>query len=56
MDQIVNPPKTESDSGIETALGLDRSGLKKKRRRGWVYGLLALIIIAAGLAVAWAHL
>ena len=50
MDQIVNPPKTESDSGIETALGLDHAGLKKKRRRGWVYGLLALIIIVAGIA------
>ena len=48
MDQIVNPPKTESDSAIETALGLDRQGRRKTRRRGWLYGLLALIVIAAG--------
>lgn len=48
MDQIVNPPRTESDSAIETALGLDQKGLRKTRRRGWLYGLLALIVIAAG--------
>jgi len=48
VDQIVNPPKTESDSAIETALGLDRQGRRKTRRRGWLYGLLALIVIAAG--------
>ena len=29
MDQIVNLPKTESDSAIETALGLDRKGRSK---------------------------
>ncbi|CCV14618.1 efflux RND transporter periplasmic adaptor subunit [Mesorhizobium sp. STM 4661] len=49
MDQIVNLPNVESTSAIETALGLDQTGLKKKRRRGWLYGLLALIVIAAGL-------
>ena len=48
MDQIVNLPKTESDSAIETALGLDHKGLRKTRRRGWLYGLLGLIVIAAG--------
>ncbi|MFK0687425.1 efflux RND transporter periplasmic adaptor subunit [Mesorhizobium sp. IMUNJ 23033] len=48
MDQLVNPPKAESDSAIETALGLDRGGLRKKRRRGWLYALLALIAVAAG--------
>ncbi|UVK36347.1 efflux RND transporter periplasmic adaptor subunit [Mesorhizobium sp. AR10] len=50
MDQIVNLPKTESDSAIETALGLDHKGRRKNRRRGWLYGLLALIVIAASLA------
>ncbi|MEP6566931.1 MAG: efflux RND transporter periplasmic adaptor subunit [Mesorhizobium sp.] len=50
MDQIVNLPKTESDSAIETALGLDHTGRRKTRRRGWFYGLLALIVIAASLA------
>ncbi|TIX48782.1 MAG: biotin/lipoyl-binding protein, partial [Mesorhizobium sp.] len=47
MDQVVNPPKTESDSAIETALGLDRNGLRRTRRRGWLYALLALIAVAA---------
>ena len=50
MDQIVNLPKTESDSAIETALGLDHTGRRKTRRRGWLYGLLALIVIGASLA------
>ncbi|ANT52432.1 efflux RND transporter periplasmic adaptor subunit [Mesorhizobium amorphae] len=51
MDQLVNPPKAESDSAIETALGLDRGGLRKKRRRGWLYALLALVAIAAGIGL-----
>lgn len=50
MDQLVNLPKTESDSAIEAALGLDRNGVRNKRRRGWLYALLALIAIAGGLA------
>ncbi len=50
MDQLVNLPKTESDSAIEAALGLDRNGVRKTRRRGWLYALLALIAIAGGLA------
>ena len=45
MDQIVNLPKTESDSAIETALGLDRQGLRKTRRRGWLYAVLTLIVL-----------
>ncbi|RJT41872.1 efflux RND transporter periplasmic adaptor subunit [Mesorhizobium waimense] len=49
MDQLVNPPKAESDSAIETALGLDRGGVRKKRRRGWLYALLALIAIAVSI-------
>ncbi|MER8408333.1 efflux RND transporter periplasmic adaptor subunit [Mesorhizobium sp. M0203] len=48
MDQIVNLPKTESASAIETALGLDHQGLKTKRRRGWRYAVFALLAVAAG--------
>ncbi|MBZ9743310.1 MULTISPECIES: efflux RND transporter periplasmic adaptor subunit [unclassified Mesorhizobium] len=51
MDQIVNPPKTESDSAIETALGLDQTGRRKTRRRGWLYALLTLIVLASGLGL-----
>ncbi len=51
MDQLVNPPKAELDSAIETALGLDRGGLRKTRRRGWLYALLALVAIAAGIGL-----
>ncbi|MER9615738.1 efflux RND transporter periplasmic adaptor subunit [Mesorhizobium sp. M0207] len=47
MDQIVNLPKTESASAIETALGLDHQGLKTKRRRGWGYAVFALLAVAA---------
>ncbi|MER8389239.1 efflux RND transporter periplasmic adaptor subunit [Mesorhizobium sp. M1428] len=47
MDQIVNLPKTESASAIETALGLDHQGLKTKRRRGWFYAVFALLAVAA---------
>ncbi|MER9418158.1 efflux RND transporter periplasmic adaptor subunit [Mesorhizobium sp. M0306] len=47
MDQIVNLPKTESASAIETALGLDHQGLKTKRRRGWLYPMFALLAVAA---------
>ncbi|TIT45368.1 MAG: biotin/lipoyl-binding protein, partial [Mesorhizobium sp.] len=50
MDQIVNLPKVESASTIETALGLDHQGLKRKQRRGWLYGLLVLIVAVASLA------
>ncbi|MER9966958.1 efflux RND transporter periplasmic adaptor subunit [Mesorhizobium sp. M0060] len=47
MDQVVNLPKTESASAIETALGLDHQGLKTKRRRGWLYAVFALLAVAA---------
>ncbi|MGX9147437.1 efflux RND transporter periplasmic adaptor subunit [Mesorhizobium sp. 128a] len=50
MDQLVNLPKTESDSAIEVALGLDQNGVRKNRRRFWLYALLALIAFAGGLA------
>ncbi|SFO25038.1 HlyD family secretion protein [Mesorhizobium sp. NFR06] len=49
MDQLVNPPNAESDTSIAAALGLDRKGVSRKRRRGWLYALLALAIVAAGI-------
>ncbi|TPJ29510.1 efflux RND transporter periplasmic adaptor subunit [Mesorhizobium sp. B2-8-3] len=51
MDQIVNPPNAESGTSIEAALGLDRKGVSRKRRRFWLYALLAIAIVAAGIAV-----
>ncbi|TKB22736.1 MAG: efflux RND transporter periplasmic adaptor subunit [Mesorhizobium sp.] len=49
MDQVVNPPKAESDTSIEAALGLDRKGMIRKRRRGWLYALLALAVVAVAI-------
>ncbi|CDX12949.1 RND family efflux transporter MFP subunit [Mesorhizobium sp. ORS 3324] len=49
MDQVVNPPKAESDTSIEAALGLDRKGVVRKRRRGWLYALLALAIMSVAI-------
>ncbi|AZO23032.1 MULTISPECIES: efflux RND transporter periplasmic adaptor subunit [unclassified Mesorhizobium] len=51
MDQVVNPPKAESDTSIEAALGLDRKGMIRKRRRGWLYALLALAVVAVVIGV-----
>ncbi|QDB99958.1 efflux RND transporter periplasmic adaptor subunit [Mesorhizobium sp. 8] len=49
MDQIVNLPEAQSAEAIETALGLDAKG-KRKHRRRWLWrGLLALVVVAAGL-------
>lgn len=50
MDQIVNPPKAESDTSIEAALGLDRNGVKRNRRRGWLYAVLTLAVAIAAIA------
>lgn len=49
MDQIVKTPKIEADaSSIEESLGLDRKGVSGgRRRRPWLYGLLALVVAAA---------
>jgi HlyD family secretion protein len=49
VDQLVNPPNGESAATIETALGLDGSGQMKQRRRGWLYGLVALVVVVAAL-------
>jgi HlyD family secretion protein len=51
VDQLVNPPNAESGTSIEAALGLDRKGMARKRRRFWLYGLLAIAIAAAGVGV-----
>lgn len=51
MDQVVNPPKAESGTSIEAALGLDRKGVRRKRRRFWLYALLAIAVVAAGTAL-----
>lgn len=50
MDQIVNPPGVESASTIETALGIGQSGRRTSRRRGWLYALAALVVVAAAIA------
>lgn len=53
MDQIVKQTQGEAVAPItiEAELGLDRKG-KPSRRRGWLYGLLALVLAAGG-AAAW---
>ncbi|RRI06878.1 efflux RND transporter periplasmic adaptor subunit [Mesorhizobium tamadayense] len=51
MDQVVNPPKAESGTSIEAALGLDGKGVSRKRRRGWLYTLLALAIVAIAIGL-----
>lgn len=51
MDQVVNPPKAESGTSIEAALGLDRKGVSRKRRPLWLYALLAIAVAAAGIAL-----
>lgn len=50
VDQLVNPPNAETDTSIETALGLDRKGVSRKRRRFRLYALLALAVVAAAIA------
>lgn len=50
MDQIVNPPKTQSEASIEASLGLDRKGRTGvRRRRIWLYLLLAFMVIGAAI-------
>lgn len=50
MDQIVNPPGTETPSAIEASLGLDGAGRRKKRRRGLLAGLIVILALAGGTA------
>lgn len=50
MDQLVNPSETETNTAIETALGLGNGGTRKRRWRGWLYVLAALVFVGAGLA------
>lgn len=50
MDQIVNPPRADSDASIEANLALDSKGVSGiRRRRVWLYVLLALAVIAAAI-------
>ncbi|RJG44668.1 MULTISPECIES: efflux RND transporter periplasmic adaptor subunit [unclassified Mesorhizobium] len=48
MDQIVNRPVTETPATVEAALGLDNKGRGRKRRRGWIYALVGLALVAGG--------
>ncbi len=50
MDQIVERPLAETPTAIEAALGLDRAGRRKARRR-WPWLVLALLVAAVA---AWA--
>ncbi len=54
MDQVVNPSGTESTPAIETVLGLGKAGSKTRRRRGWLYGLMAVAVIAAAAIAVYA--
>ena len=53
MDQIVSRPETESVAHVEAALGLDRKGRGKRRRRGWFFVLVLLGIAGAGYGAWW---
>lgn len=54
MDQLVNRPEAQENSAIETALGLDRKGFGKSRRKSWLYALAAVLVVAAAvLAYQW---
>ncbi len=50
MDQFVNLPKAQPAEAIEAALGLDGKGRPGRGRRRLWYGLLALVVVAAGLS------
>jgi HlyD family secretion protein len=50
VDQIVNRPEAGQDAAITTALGLDKQGVRKRRRRGWLYAVIFLAIALAGFA------
>jgi len=50
VDQFVNLPKAQPAEAIEAALGLDGKGRPGRGRRRLWYGLLALVVVAAGLS------
>lgn len=50
MDQKVNPPQAQSAEALQAALGLDSLGRGRKRRRGWLYALGLLVLLAAAFA------
>jgi len=43
LDQLTNRPQPASTPSIEAALGLDGNGRATRRRRGWLWLLLALV-------------
>lgn len=45
MDQIVERPRAETPTAIEAALGLDKAGRRKARRR-WPWLVFALLVVA----------
>ncbi|HEV2504727.1 MAG TPA: biotin/lipoyl-binding protein, partial [Mesorhizobium sp.] len=47
MDQTVKRPGAEEASAIRASLNLDMPGAARQRRRGWLYAVLALLVIAA---------
>ncbi|MBR2688485.1 MAG: efflux RND transporter periplasmic adaptor subunit [Aquamicrobium sp.] len=49
MDQTVKQPGAEEASAIRASLNLDVAGARRQRRRGWIYAVLALLVIAAAL-------
>ncbi len=49
MDQTVKQPGAEEASAIRASLNLDVAGARRQRRRGWIYAVLAVLVIAAAL-------
>lgn len=47
MDQTVKRPEAEEASAIRASLNLDTPGTARQRRRGWLYAVLAVLVIAA---------
>lgn len=50
MDQLTNRPQSASTPSIEAALGLDGNGRATRRRRGWLWLLVALVAAACAYA------
>ena len=47
MDQTVKRPEADEASAIKASLNLDAPGAARQRRRGWLYAVLAVLVIAA---------
>lgn len=50
LDQLVNRQDQASTPSIETALGLDGNGRTTRRRKGWLWLILAVIVVALAYA------